>query len=188
MIPSQQVVELALAAATVDETIVIVTDRADASLRWAGNSMTTNGVSTTRSVTVISIVRKSDTAHTGALRSSEVDPASIAALVAAAERAAHAAPEARDSAPLLTGAGLPDDWNEPVAETGAEAFADVAESLSDGFGRTDRLYGYAHHLVETTFLATSTGVRKRFTQPTGTVEINAKRGDASAWAGVATRF
>ena len=186
MIPAQQVVELALAAATVDETIVIVTDRADASLRWAGNSMTTNGVSTTRSVTVISIVRKSDTAHTGALRSSEVDPASIAALVAAAERAAHAAPEARDSAPLLTGAGLPDDWNEPVAETGAEAFADVAESLSDGFGRTDRLYGYAHHLVETTFLATSTGVRKRFTQPTGTVEINAKRGDASAWAGVST--
>ncbi|MCB0937693.1 MAG: TldD/PmbA family protein [Mycolicibacterium sp.] len=186
MIPAQQVVELALAAATVDETIVIVTDRADASLRWAGNSMTTNGVSTTRSVTVISIVRKSDTAHTGALRSSEVDPASIAALVAAAERAAHAAPEARDSAPLLTGAGLPDDWNEPVAETGAEAFADVAESLSDGFGHTDRLYGYAHHLVETTFLATSTGVRKRFTQPTGTVEINAKRGDASAWAGVST--
>ncbi|HRD14374.1 MAG TPA: metallopeptidase TldD-related protein, partial [Mycobacterium sp.] len=93
---------------------------------------------------------------------------------------------ARDSAPLLTGAGLPDDWNEPVAETGAEAFADVAESLSDGFGRTDRRYGYAHHLVETTFLATSTGVRKRFTQPTGTVEINAKRGDASAWAGVST--
>ena len=186
MIPAQQVVELALAAATVDETIVIVTDRADASLRWAGNSMTTNGVSTTRSVTVISIVRKGDTAHTGALRSSEVNPASIAALVAAAERAAHAAPEARDSAPLLTGAGLPDDWNEPVAETGAEAFADVAESLSDGFGHTDRLYGYAHHLVETTFLATSTGVRKRFTQPTGTVEINAKRGDASAWAGVST--
>lgn len=186
MIPAQQVVELALAAATVDETIVIVTDRADASLRWAGNSMTTNGVSTTRSLTVISIVRKGDTAHTGALRSSEVDPASIAALVAAAERAAHAAPEARDSAPLLTGAGLPDDWNEPVAETGAEAFADVAESLSDGFGRPDRLYGYAHHLVETTFLAASTGVRKRFTQPTGTVEINAKRGDASAWAGVST--
>ena len=131
-------------------------------------------------------MRKGDTAHTGALRSSEVDPASIAALVAAAERAAHAAPEARDSAPLLTGAGLPDDWNEPVAETGAEAFADVAESLSDGFGRTDRLYGYAHHLVETTFLATSTGVRKRFTQPTGTVEINAKRDGASAWAGVST--
>ncbi|WP_431231357.1 metallopeptidase TldD-related protein [Mycolicibacterium psychrotolerans] len=186
MIPAQQVVELALQAATVDETIVIVTDRAEASLRWAGNSMTTNGVSTTRSTTVISIVRKGDTSHTGAVRSSDVNPAAIAVLVAAAEHAAHAAPEARDSAPLLTGSGTPDDWNESIPETGAEVFADVAESLSGGFGRTDRLYGYAHHVVETTFLATSTGIRRRFTQPTGTVEINAKRDGASAWAGIST--
>ncbi len=186
MIPAQQVVELALQAATVDETIVIVTDRAAAALRWAGNSMTTNGVSTTRSTTVISIVRKGNTSHTGAVRSSDVNPAAIAVLVAAAEHAAHAAPDARDSAPLLTGSGLPDDWNEPVPETGAGVFADVAESLSAGFGRTDRLYGYAHHVVETTFLATSTGIRRRFTQPTGTVEINAKRDGASAWAGIST--
>jgi len=186
MIPAQQVVELALQAATVDETIVIVTDRAEASLRWAGNSMTTNGVSTTRSTTVISIVRKGNTSHTGAVRSSDVNPAAIAVLVAAAEHAAHAAPDARDSAPLLTGNGTPDDWNEPAPETGAGVFADVAESLSGGFGRSDRLYGYAHHVVETTFLATSTGIRRRFTQPTGTVEINAKRGGASAWAGIST--
>ncbi|WP_431236551.1 metallopeptidase TldD-related protein [Mycolicibacterium aichiense] len=186
MIPAQQVVELALQAATVDETIVIVTDRAEASLRWAGNSMTTNGVSTTRSTTVISIVRKGDTSHTGAVRSSDVNPAAIAVLVAAAEHAAHAAPDARDNAPLLTGSGTPDDWNESIPETGAGVFADVAESLSGGFGRTDRLYGYAHHVVETTFLATSTGIRRRFTQPTGTVEINAKRDGASAWAGIST--
>ncbi|WP_167100410.1 metallopeptidase TldD-related protein [Mycobacterium sp. DL592] len=186
MIPAQQVVELALAAATVDETIVIVTDRAEASLRWAGNSMTTNGVSTTRSTTVISIVRKGNTSHTGSIRTSDVDPAAIGALVAAAEQAAHAAPEARDSAALLSGTGTPGDWNHAVPETGAEVFADVAESLAGGFTGTDRLYGYAHHLVETTFLATSTGLRRRFTQPTGTVEINAKRARASAWAGVST--
>ena len=35
------------------------------------------------------------------------------------------------------------------------------------------------------FLATSTGIRRRYTQPTGSVEINAKRGGASAWAGSA---
>ncbi|HTY29121.1 MAG TPA: metallopeptidase TldD-related protein [Mycobacterium sp.] len=186
MIPAQQVVELALAAATVDETVVIVTDRDEASLRWAGNSMTTNGVSTTRSTTVISIVRKANTSHTGSIRTSDVDPAAIRPLVAAAEQAAHAAPEARDSAGLVSGSGTPDDWNHAVPETGAEVFADVAESLSSGFGGADRLYGYAHHLVETTFLATSTGVRRRFTQPTGTVEINAKRNGASAWAGVST--
>ena len=74
----------------------------------------------------------------------------------------------------------------PYPQTGADVFADVAASLAAGFGRADRLYGFAHHVVETTFLATSTGVRRRFTQPTGSVEVNAKRNGASAWAGVST--
>lgn len=39
---------------------------------------------------------------------------------------------------------------------------------------------------ETTFVATSNGLRRRYTQPTGSVEINAKRDGASAWAGVST--
>ncbi|HZQ33280.1 MAG TPA: TldD/PmbA family protein, partial [Mycobacterium sp.] len=55
MIAPQKVIDDALACATVDETIVIVTDRGQASLRWANNSMTTNGVSTSRSTSVISI-------------------------------------------------------------------------------------------------------------------------------------
>ena len=187
MIPAQDVVDLALAAAAqsgrCDETIVIVADRAEASLRWAGNSMTTNGVATGRSISVIAIVRQGGVARVGVQRSSVVDPAAIADLVAAAEYAAHTAPEAGDSAPLLTGAGEPADWGDPVPGTGVGAFADVARALSAGFSRTDRLYGFAHHIVETTFLGTSTGVRRRFTQPTGSVEINAKRDGASAWAG-----
>ena len=190
MIPAQQAVELALQAAErsgrCDETMVIVTDRAEASLRWAGNSMTTNGVSTTRSTAVIAIVRRGSTAHVGTVRSSDVDPAVLPGLVEAAQDAALAAPAARDNAALLTDSGVPDDWNEPVPQTGVDVFGDVAASLAAGFGGSDRLYGFAHHLVETTFLATSTGVRRRFTQPTGSVEINAKRDGASAWAGVST--
>ena len=190
MIPAQDVVDRILQAAArhgrADETIVIVTDRAEASLRWAGNSMTTNGVATSRSMAVISVVRKGDGAHIGTLRSSVVDPDAIDALVAASQQAAHGAPEARDAAPLLTGASAPLDWGDPVPGTGAGAFAELARSLSRGFGRSDRLYGFAHHIVETTFLATSTGLRRRFTQPTGSVEINAKRDGASAWAGVST--
>ena len=190
VIPAQDVVELALRTAAqsgrCDETIVIVTDRAEASLRWAGNSMTTNGVARSRSISVISIVRAHDTARVGVQRSSVVDPDAIADLVAAAEYAAHTAPEAGDRAPLLTGSAEPADWGDPVPDTGAGAFADVARALSSGFSRTDRLYGFAHHIVETTFLGTSTGVRRRFTQPTGSVEINAKRDGASAWAGTST--
>ena len=190
MIPAQDVVDLALNAAAqsgrCDETIVLVTDRAEASLRWAGNSMTTNGVARSRSISVISIVRQGETARVGVQRSSVVDPDAIAELVAAAEYAAHTAPEAGDSAPLLKGFGEPADWGDPVPDTGAGAFADVARALSSGFSRIDRLYGFAHHIVETTFLGTSTGVRRRFTQPTGSVEINAKRDGASAWAGTST--
>lgn len=190
MIGPQDVVDAVLAEAArrgrADETIVLVTDRADASLRWAGNSMTTNGESVSRSTTVISIVRQGNSARVGSVRSSEVEPAAIGALVAASQDAAVAAPEARDSAPPLPPTDTPGDWDLPVPATGAEVFAGVAGSLARGFRGEDALYGFARHVLETTFVATSTGLRRRYTQPTGSVEINAKRGGASAWAGVST--
>ncbi|MGH3552258.1 MAG: metallopeptidase TldD-related protein [Mycobacterium sp.] len=190
MIGAQQVVDTALDSAArsrrADETIVIVTDRTEASLRWANNSMTTNGVSTGRSTTVISIARQGDSARVGSLRSAEVDPSLIAVLVAASQQAAKSAPQAPDAAPLLSGTGAPENWDAPAPSTGAEVFADVAGELSRGFRGADQLYGYARHVLETTFVATSTGLRRRYTQPTGSVEINAKRNGASAWVGVGT--
>ena len=190
MITAQHVVNIVLGEAAkrggADETMVLVTDKVEATLRWAGNSMTTNGVSVSRSTTVISIVRKGDSASIGTVVSAEVDPRVIPGLVAASQDAARLAPEAGDAAPLLADTGVPADWDAPVSGTGAEVFADVAGSLSRGFRGTDRLYGFAHHSVSTTFLASSTGLRRRFTQPTGAVEINGKRGDASAWAGIGT--
>ncbi|OBG12183.1 peptidase [Mycolicibacterium celeriflavum] len=190
MIGAQKVVEAVLAEADrlggADETIVLVTDRADASLRWAGNSMTTNGESTSRYTTVISVVRNGSESHVGSVRSSEVDPTTIAALVAASQEAARSAPEARDSAPVLASDDTPPDWDAPVPSTGAEVFLPVADGLARGFRGRDRLYGYARHILETTFVATSGGLRRRYTQPTGSVEINAKRDGASAWVGVST--
>ncbi len=190
MIDAQQVVDIALAADArsrrVDETTVVVTDRADASLRWAGNSMTTNGESVSRTTTVISVVRDGDSAHVGSVRSSEVNPSAIADLVAASQEAARSAPEARDSAPPLAGTDVPGVWDAPVPSTSAEVFAGVADGLARGFRGHDQLYGYARHIVETTFVATSNGLRRRYTQPTGSVEINAKRNGASTWAGIGT--
>ena len=190
MITAQHVVNIVLAEAAkagrADETMVLVTDRTEATLRWAGNSMTTNGVSVSRSLAVISIVRQGDSAYIGTVVSAEVDPSVIPGLVAASQEAARSAPEAGDAAPLLADTGSPADWNAPVPGTGAEVFADAASSLSRGFAGVDRLYGFAHHSISTTFLASSTGLRRRYTQPAGAVEINAKRGDASAWAGIGT--
>src|ERR1700759_5107811 len=100
MIGAPQVVETALAEAArlgrADETIVLVADRAAASLRWAGNSMTTNGESLSRGTAVISIVRQGEKTFVGSVRSSEVDVDSIAGLVAASQDAARSAPEAMD--------------------------------------------------------------------------------------------
>ncbi|ORV14066.1 TldD/PmbA family protein [Mycobacterium celatum] len=187
MIGAQQVVEAALGASRrADETIVIVSDRSEASLRWANNSMTTNGVSTSRKTTVISIARQGNSARVGSLSTAEVDPSLIPGLVEESAEAARSAPEARDAAPLLPGTGVPEDWDAPVRATGAEVFADVAGALRLGFRGADQLYGFARHELQTTFVATSTGLRRRYTQPTGSVEINAKRGGASAWAGVGT--
>ncbi len=78
MITAQHVVNLVLEEAAklgrADETMVLVTDKVEATLRWAGNSMTTNGVSVSRSITVISIVRKGASAFIGTVVSAEVDP------------------------------------------------------------------------------------------------------------------
>src|SRR5271163_2512881 len=190
MISAQHVVNIVLDEAAklsrADETMVLVTDRVEATLRWAGNSMTTNGISVSRTVPVISVVRQGESAFVGTVISAEVDPRVIPGLVSASQDAARSAPEAGDAAPLFADAGVPADWGAPVPGTGAEVFADVASSLTRGFRGPDRLYGFAHHSVSTTFLASSTGLRRRYTQPAGAVEINAKRGDASAWAGIGT--
>ena len=190
MIGAQQVVDIALAEAArlgkADETIVTVTDTSDAALRWANNSMTTNGVSIRRRITVISVVRRGDRGHVGSLSSTEVNPTAIPALVAASQEAALAAPEARDSAPPLPPVDAPIDWDAPIPGTGVEVFGGVADALTRGFPDADRLYGYARHILATTFVATSNGLRRRYTQPTGSVEINAKRDGASAWAGIST--
>lgn len=192
LFPAGAVVERALAASKADEAIVIVTDAHDASLRWAGNSMTTNGSSISRDWAVISVFRDGpNTARVGSISSTSVDPTEIEAVVRASEQAARTAAPARDAMPLLE--PTDDDtatWDQAPGATGIEVFTGLARELSTGFDGTDRLYGFAHHQVHTTWLGTSTGIRRRFSQPTGSVEINGKRGEgkdlASAWVGVGT--
>ena len=55
MIPGDRLVETALATSPADETIVMVTDSAEASLRWAGSSMTTNGSARARGATILAM-------------------------------------------------------------------------------------------------------------------------------------
>ncbi|HLS78452.1 MAG TPA: metallopeptidase TldD-related protein [Nocardia sp.] len=190
-VPAGEVVERALAASRADESIVLVTDAHEASLRWAGNSMTTNGVSASRHWAVVSIFRDGPTsARVGSVGSTSVDQADIETVVRAAEEAARTAEPAEDAVPLLAADGPAPDWAAEPGSTGIDVFGELARALAGGFDGADRLYGFAHHRVHTTWLGTSTGLRRRYAQPTGTLEINGKRGPdadpASAWVGTST--
>ena len=97
MIPAQDLVESALSQSSADGCVVLVTDASEASLRWANSTMTTNGVSTSRSWAVISVLGTS----VGVVTSTSADPADVTAVVRASEEAARAAGPSRDAAPLV---------------------------------------------------------------------------------------
>ncbi len=69
--------------------------------------------------------------------------------------------------------------------------AGLAVGLGEAFrdARTDglALYGFASHALTTTWLGSSTGLRRRHVQPTGSVELTGKSGSGSSWVGRHTR-
>ncbi|HEY0166321.1 MAG TPA: metallopeptidase TldD-related protein [Jatrophihabitans sp.] len=189
----QQLVEQALALSSVSGCVVIGEELTGANLRWAGNSLTTNGQTHSRKLTVISMVDGEQGTTSAAVSRAIADPDELGALVAASEAAARAASPADDAAPLIEPYPHSDDWDAPATATGIEVFSDFAPALGRAFAAAEQadrlLYGYAEHLMSSIFLASSTGLRRRHDQPTGRLEMNAKSRDLSrsAWAGAQTR-
>ncbi|MFD5042155.1 metallopeptidase TldD-related protein [Streptomyces sp. NPDC058377] len=188
-----EIVERALELSTADGCVVIADESSSANLRWAGNALTTNGVTRGRTLTVIATVDGAEGTASGVVSRSAVTAGDLEPLVRAAEAAARGAGPAEDAQPLVTGVPASADFTEPPAETGSDVFADFAPALGDAFARARsggrELYGFAHHQLSSTYLGTSTGLRLRHDQPNGTLELNAKSPDRtrSAWAGRATR-
>ena len=84
---------------------MIADESSTANLRWAGNTLTTNGVAASRSLTVISVDRRADgTAGVGMVARSGVTPGQVEDVVREAEKAAAEASAAEDAADLVTGA------------------------------------------------------------------------------------
>lgn len=190
----QEIVEAALSAATGDDTVVIVTDRSEANLRWASSSLTTNGEMGSRSVTVISAVGVSGGTAAGVVGRTIADVADVRALVEAAEAAARGSEAAADAAPLVTPsqAGGGSDFALAPEPTSIGAFEGLARDLGEVFARSgaDRQhFGFAEQIVDTTYLGSSTGLRLRHVQPTGRLEMNAKNADwsSSAYLGFSVR-
>ncbi|MGH3610898.1 MAG: metallopeptidase TldD-related protein, partial [Pseudonocardiaceae bacterium] len=186
MIRPDELTTTALAASKADGCIVVLTDTSEVNVRWANSTMTTNGHTTTRSFAVISVFEDS----VGVVRGNGVDLDEVRAVVAASEDAARQSGPNRDAAALLDGAA-DDDYDAPAAATEIGVFARLTDELAAAFAssRNELLYGFAEHRLETTWLASSSGLRRRWVQPTGTVELNGKIADdltRSAWAGAYT--
>ncbi len=217
----QQIVEAALAGSRSDGCIVVVQSTTQANLRWANNTVTTNGVGSSLSWFVVAVsgavtgtasgsgTGTATGTAAGTVSGSAADAVSAAAVVAvvrAAEdvaAASAASGPARDSAVLAQpdadggadadyGADYGADYQAGSAATSFAVYSQLLPGLADAFDSArsaDRvLYGFARHEVTTVYLGNSAGLRRRWVQPTGTLEVNVKSADLSrsSWAGVST--
>ncbi|MFD6419119.1 metallopeptidase TldD-related protein [Streptomyces sp. NPDC060194] len=188
-----EIVERALELSRADGCVVIADEESTANLRWAGNALTTNGVTRGRTLTVIATVDGGEGTASGVVSRAAVTADELEPLVRAAEAAARSAGPAEDAQPLVTGVPASPDFTDVPAETSSSVFAEFAPALGEAFARARaggrELYGFANHELTSTYVGTSTGLRLRHDQPNGTLEVNAKSPDRkrSAWAGRSTR-
>ncbi len=187
--PPGDVVESALACSGADGCVVLVRERSSVNVRFAVNTSTSNGLRRSRSVTVVSVVAREGGLGVGTVtRSGAVD---VQEMVAAAESLARSAPPAADAADLVAG-GVDDDFGDAAPETSFGELAAMVPALGAAFGAAESagvtLAGFAEHELATTYLGTSTGLRRRFTQPTGHFQLNARNGQpgGSAWVSAAS--
>jgi predicted Zn-dependent protease len=190
LLPAAELAERALAGASpAGGRICIVEEISEAELRYANNTVTTNGVRRDRSVTVISFDARSDGVAAGiASGSGALD---LADLVAAAENDAAGAAVADDAEELVAGEGDRGFGDDP-GTTNLSVLSPLLEALPGVFGRAEAAgrvtAGFAKHRAVTTYLASTTGLRKRFCVPSGEVEFVGRStdGSRSSWAGTGT--
>jgi predicted Zn-dependent protease len=185
-------VEHGLASSTADDRIIIADHRTSANLRWANNTLTTNGVMRGVDVTVISFARRAGGVCVGTVSGSAGAVEQVETLVEAADAAALLASPAADAHDLV--ADVTDTaWDDEPGETDIHTFDAFAPALGEAFGRARAggrvLYGFVDHHMTTTYVGSSTGLRLRHVQPTGHYACTGKTADlsSSAWVGGATR-
>jgi predicted Zn-dependent protease len=188
----QDLVEQALSSATLP-CVAWVTERTEANLRWANNALTTNGEMRSRRLTVTATAEVEGGTAAGTVSQEIAAADEVGAVVAAAEQLARTGRPAEDAAPMVENYAHNDVWADPPETTSIEVLEKLAKGLGVAFERSEAarqlLFGFAEHAVETTYLGSSTGLRRRGVQPTGRLELNAKTADfaASAWLGRTTR-
>lgn len=183
--PPQDIVEAALAQAGDCALVATAAHTCEVNLRWAANSLTTNGDTAATQVDIVAMHPDGGTATT----SGQVpDAATLRDLVMRATHAAATAQRDPEALPLPSG-GQSSDWAD------APVPVDVAtlQPLTAGLGAELRAtgdvehFGYAEVDHTTLYLGSTAGTRLRHVQRQARAEFTAKAGDRrrSAWAGSA---
>jgi predicted Zn-dependent protease len=188
----QDLVEQALSNAILP-CVVWVTERTEANLRWANNALISNGEMRSRRLAVTATAEVEGGTAAGTVIQEISGPEDVNAVVAAAEHLARTARPAEDAFPMVDNYAHHDLWTEPPEATSIDVLGELAKGLGVAFESAQAaqqlLFGFAEHGVTTTYLGSSTGLRRRGVQRTGKLELNAKTADlqSSAWLGRTTR-
>jgi predicted Zn-dependent protease len=185
----QNSIEKVLELSKADDCIVIGEEASIANVRWANSSSTTNGMASTKGMQIISVIDK----RVGSVSRSYFPEDRLEELVRESEAACDGKPEAQDFMPLVTDGATAPDWDLESEPTDISVLGDLSSDLSGLFDAARAedllLFGFARHSATTRYLATSAGVRRRYTQHAGKVDLNTKTPDfkKSVWAGAVTK-
>ncbi len=191
MISAPDLVEKIIARATCDDCVVIVNDKTQANLRWANNTLTTNGVIQERKVTVLAFISTNGSMAAGGVTRTNVNESEIDEILAEAIATAKAAGAAEDYAPLAKDLNI-GAWSAPHNPTGPEVFKNFAPELGSMLSKSaaEKIehFGYAEHTHESYWLGSKGGLRLRHDAPIGRVEMTAKSHERSrsTWEGKET--
>lgn len=188
LITLQDTIDRVLRLSKADACIVIARRLASVNIRWAHNTVTTNGDADDVQLSVISIVGR----RVASVTRTYFPPERLEAIVRESEAACARRPEAPDYMPLAHGHGPAADWSTPAADSDIHVFDPFVPQLrrlyEDARRANIATFGYAECQTATTLVATSTGVRRRHTERIGKVEITGKTPDfaRSSWVGHVT--
>lgn len=176
--PVQELVEHALSVSNADACVVIGSQTSETNLRWANNNLTTNGQMRSRSLTVVATFDGPEGTRAGVVTRAVDGLDDAAELTRVAERIGRDSSPVDDAAPIVANYPNDDDWQAPPLATDVSVFDRLAPALGAQFaawrGSEHALFGFAEHQMTSTYLGTSTGLRRRFDQPDGRIEINGK--------------
>jgi predicted Zn-dependent protease len=171
-----------------DACIVIARRVSAVNIRWAHNTVTTNGDTDEVQLSVIAIVGH----RVASVTRTHFPPERLEEMVREAEAACARRPEAPDYMPLVPDGRHGTGWAHPPADADIRVLDPLVPQLGSLYEQARRsgisTFGYAEFRTETTLLATSMGVRKRHTERIGKVEITGKSLDfaRSSWVGQVT--